>query len=202
MSDTQKRGAILISGRGSNMVSLLHAAEEKDFPVTFDLVISDKIEAAGLGHATAAGVRTHALRALRQGQAAWEEELQQVLDEAKIDLICLAGFMRLLSARFVERWAGKILNIHPSLLPHFPGLNAQAQALDAGVSEAGCTVHVVTAEMDAGPVLGQARVPVNAGDSVDALSARILGEEHRLYPAMVAKYVHDNWLTEDTIHAG
>ena len=195
------RGAILISGRGSNMVSLLSAAAEADFPVEFTLVISDKIEAAGLGLATGAGVKTHALRHCRAGQAAWEEELDSVLREAEIDLICLAGFMRLLSAEFVARWKDRILNIHPSLLPDFPGLEAQAQALDAGATEAGCTVHVVTAEMDAGPVLGQARVPVLEGDSVDALSVRILAEEHQLYPAMVAQYVQDKLSAEERADA-
>lgn len=202
MSDNRKRGAILISGRGSNMVSLLHAAQHEDFPVEFKAVVSDKIEAPGLGLATNAGIRSHALRRCRDGREAWEEELHQLLIENEIDLVCLAGFMRLLSPAFVEQWEGRILNIHPSLLPEFPGLDAQAQALDAGVSEAGCTVHVVTAEMDAGPILGQARVPVHPSDSVDALSIRILAEEHRLYPAMVAKFVQDTWTTEETVHAG
>ena len=197
-----KRGAILISGRGSNMVSLLRAAQVEDFPVEFSMVISDKIEAPGLGIATSAGVKTHALRRCRDGREAWEAELQNLLTDGEIDLICLAGFMRLLSADFVARWSERILNIHPSLLPDFPGLDAQAQALDAGVSEAGCTVHVVTAEMDAGPILGQAKVPVNAGDSVDALSKRILAEEHQLYPALVAKYVQEHWTKEEPAHAG
>lgn len=202
MSGTRKRGAILISGRGSNMVSLLQAAQHESFPVTFDLVVSDKIEAPGLSHASGVGIRTHALRSCRDGRAAWEEELHAVMGEADIDLICLAGFMRVLSADFVDRWSEQILNIHPSLLPDFPGLDAQAQALDAGVSEAGCTVHVVTAQMDAGPVLGQAVVPVQASDSVDALSARILTEEHRLYPAMVAQYAQTFWATKDAANAG
>ena len=202
MSKNRKRGAILISGRGSNMVSLLRAAQHEDFPVDFTTVISDKIEAPGLGIATGAGIKTHALRHCRDGREAWEQELHQLLTEAEVDLICLAGFMRLLSPAFVEQWEGRILNIHPSLLPEFPGLDAQAQALDAGASEAGCTVHVVTAEMDAGPILGQARVPVHPSDSVDALSIRILAEEHQLYPAIVAKFVQDHWTTEETVHAG
>ena len=202
MSDNRKRGAILISGRGSNMVSLLRAAQHEDFPVEFTAVISDKIEAPGLGIATSAGIKTHALRRCRDGRGAWENELHELLSDGEIDLICLAGFMRLLSPDFVDQWEGKILNIHPSLLPDFPGLDAQAQALDAGASEAGCTVHVVTAEMDAGPILGQARVPVHPSDSVDALSSRILAEEHQLYPAMVAKFVQDTWTTEETAHAG
>ena len=202
MTLNRKRGAILISGRGSNMVSLLRAAQVEDFPVEFSMVISDKIEAPGLGIATSAGVKTHALRRCRDRREAWEAELQNLLTDGEIDLICLAGFMRLLSADFVARWSERILNIHPSLLPDFPGLDAQAQALDAGVSEAGCTVHVVTAEMDAGPILGQAKVPVNAGDSVDALSKRILAEEHQLYPALVAKYVQEHWTKEEPAHAG
>lgn len=184
------------------MVSLLRAAQHEEFPVEFTAVISDKIEAPGLGIATGAGIKTHALRQCRDGREAWEQELHQLLTEAEVDLICLAGFMRLLSADFVEQWEGRILNIHPSLLPEFPGLDAQAQALDAGASEAGCTVHVVTAEMDAGPILGQARVPVHPSDSVDALSIRILAEEHQLYPAMVAKFVQDTWTTKETVHAG
>lgn len=184
------------------MVSLLRAAQHEDFPVDFTTVISDKIEAPGLGIATGAGIKTHALRHCRDGREAWEQELHQLLTEAEVDLICLAGFMRLLSPAFVEQWEGRILNIHPSLLPEFPGLDAQAQALDAGASEAGCTVHVVTAEMDAGPILGQARVPVHPSDSVDALSIRILAEEHQLYPAIVAKFVQDHWTTEETVHAG
>ena len=202
MTLNRKRGAIRISRRGSNMVSLLRAAQVEGFPVEFSMAISGKIEAPGLGIATSAGVKTHALRRCRDGREAWEAELQNLLTDGEIDLICLAGFMRLLSADFVARWSERSLNIRPSLLPDFPGLDAQAQALDAGVSEAGCTVHVVTAEMDAGPILGQAKVPVNAGDSVDALSKRILAEEHQLYPALVAKYVQEHWTKEEPAHAG
>lgn len=201
MTAERKRGAILISGRGSNMVSLLQAAQAEDFPVAFSLVISDKIEAPGLSVATSAGIKTHALQGVREGREHWEADLDLALREAEVDVICLAGFMRMLSADFVSRWSNRILNIHPSLLPDFPGLDAQAQALDAGVEEAGCTVHVVTAQMDAGPILGQARVRVHESDSVNALSDRILAEEHKLYPAMVAQYVQDTMTAKERVDA-
>ena len=203
MTSARVRGAILISGRGSNMAALLqHAKLDDSFPVQFALVVSDKIEAAGLGTATSAGVKTAALKSCRGGRSVWEAELQSILEDEDIDLICLAGFMRLLSADFVEAWEGRILNIHPSLLPDYPGLDAQAQALDDGAAEAGCTVHIVTAEMDAGPVLGQSRVPVQPGDSVDELSARILAEEHRLYPQCVAQYARETLASKEQAHAG
>jgi len=205
MTAPKLRGAILISGRGSNMTALLQQAQhDPAFPVDFTVVISDKVEAPGLSAAAQAGLKAHALTGCRDGRArtVWEAELNALLDAEAIDLVCLAGFMRLLSPDFVDAWEGRILNIHPSLLPAYPGLDAQAQALDDGATEAGCTVHVVTAEMDAGPVLGQAKVPVFPADSVDELSARILVEEHRLYPQCVAQYARGSIASKEQAHAG
>ena len=191
MSDNRKRGAILISGRGSNMVSLLRAAQHEDFPVEFTAVISDKIEAPGLSIATSAGIKTHALRRCRDGRDAWEEELHDLLTEAEIDLVCLAGFMRLLSPAFVAEWEGRILNIHPSLLPKYKGLNTHARAIEAGDDTAGCSVHMVTADLDDGPILGQSQVPIHVGDTPETLAARVLEQEHILYPQLLRKFLSD-----------
>ena len=184
----RKRVAVLISGRGSNLASLLGAAAAADFPAEIALVVSNRPEAAGLQRATRAGVQTRVVDHLSFGKgeaarAAFEGAVDAAVREANIDIICLAGFMRILSQAFVGRWSGRILNIHPSLLPAFKGLDAHAQALAAGVKIAGCTVHFVSAEMDSGPIVGQAAVPVLPGDDGAALAARILAEEHRLYPA-------------------
>ena len=189
---TRVRSAILISGRGSNMQALLDAARDKaDFPASFDLVISDRVDAAGLDAARKADCEAIALQRTGAAKAAWEAELATLLQRAGIELVCLAGFMRLLSGDFLAGLGCPVLNIHPSLLPEFPGLNAQAQALQAGARVAGCTVHEVTEVMDAGPIVGQAQVPVRADDSVETLSARILREEHRLYPACVERFISD-----------
>jgi len=189
---TRVRSAILISGRGSNMQALLDAARDKaDFPVSFDLVISDRADAAGLDAARKAGCEAIALQRTDAGRAAWEAELATLLQRAGIELVCLAGFMRLISGDFLAGLGCPVLNIHPSLLPDFPGLNAQAQALQSGARFAGCTVHEVTEIMDAGPIIGQAQVPVQADDSVETLSARILREEHRLYPACVERFISE-----------
>ena len=186
------RSAILISGRGSNMEALFDAARDKaDFPASFDLVISDRADAAGLDAARKVGCEAIALQRTGAAKAAWEAELATLLQRAGIELVCLAGFMRLLSGDFLAGLGCPVLNIHPSLLPEFPGLNAQAQALQAGARVAGCTVHEVTEIMDAGPVIGQAQVPVQADDSVETLSARILSEEHRLYPACVERFISE-----------
>ena len=184
----RKRVAVLISGRGSNLASLLGAAATADFPAEIALVVSNRPEAAGLHRATRAGVQTLVVDHLSFGKgaaarAAFEGAVDAAVREANIDIICLAGFMRILSPDFALRWSGRILNIHPSLLPAFKGLDAHAQALAAGVKIAGCTVHFVSAEMDSGPIVGQAAVPVLPGDDEAALAARILAEEHRLYPA-------------------
>jgi phosphoribosylglycinamide formyltransferase-1 len=186
---TRRRTAILISGRGSNMVSLLEAASSAEFPARIVAVISNRPDAPGLARAAAAGVHAEALDHTRfAGRAAFEAALDARLRAHDVELICLAGFMRLLTAPFVEAWRDRILNIHPSLLPAFPGLDTHARALAAGVRFAGCTVHVVRPEMDSGPILAQACVPVLPDDDADRLGARVLAAEHRLYPHALALF--------------
>jgi len=175
------RTAVLISGRGSNLGALLRACEDPDYPCEIALVVSNKAGAGGLALARAAGVPEHVL-----GKDGLREELPAALEAAKIDLICLAGFMRILPAGFVEAWRGRILNIHPSLLPAFPGLDPHEQALAAGVRLSGCTVHFVSPAVDGGPIVGQAAVPVLPGDDAASLAARVLAAEHRLYPRCLA----------------
>ncbi|MEZ5983058.1 MAG: phosphoribosylglycinamide formyltransferase [Parvularculaceae bacterium] len=186
----RKKLAVLISGRGSNLQSLLDAAAAKDFPAEIALVISNKPDAGGLARAEKAGVPQLTINHRDFGKgpaarAAFDGALSDALAKADVDFICLAGFMRILTEEFVERWRGKLINIHPSLLPSFKGLDVHERMIEAGVKIAGCTVHFVTAEMDAGPIIGQAAVPVMPGDDADTLAARILTEEHRLYPACV-----------------
>jgi len=178
------RTAVLISGRGSNMSALVEAARSPNFAAEIVLVLSDNPAAPGLAIAREAGVAAEAIdfRAY-PGRAAFETALDARLCEARAEIVCLAGFMRLLSPAFVERWEGRILNIHPSLLPDLRGLHTHERALRQGLAEHGCTVHFVTAELDAGPVIAQARVPVLPGDDAETLAARVLKEEHRLYPA-------------------
>jgi phosphoribosylglycinamide formyltransferase-1 len=179
------RVAILISGRGSNMAALLKAAAAEDFPAEIAAVISNRADAVGLEKAKAAGARTLVIESKPFGKdrAGFEAALQAALDQHGIELICLAGFMRLFTADFVQRWYGKMLNIHPSLLPSFPGLDPHAQALRAGVKISGATVHFVIPETDAGPILMQGAVSVSDHDTADTLSERILEVEHRIYPA-------------------
>ncbi len=174
---------VLISGRGSNMEALLRAAASPDYPAEVVLVISNRPEAAGLRTAGDLGIATQALdhRAFADRQT-FEAELSAALEAAGVELVALAGFMRVLTASFVEHWHDRLINIHPSLLPLFPGLDTHERALDAGVKLHGCTVHFVRAEMDAGPIIGQAAVPVLADDDADSLAARVLTTEHRLYP--------------------
>jgi phosphoribosylglycinamide formyltransferase-1 len=181
----KRRVAILISGRGSNMAALIKAASEEDFPAEIALVISNRADAGGLEKAGDAGVPTAAIESKSFGKdrSAFEAVLQSALDQHSIDLICLAGFMRLFTAEFVQRWYGRMLNIHPSLLPSFPGLDPQAQALRAGVKISGATVHFVIPETDAGPILMQGAVEVRDDDTPDTLATRILEIEHRIYPA-------------------
>jgi phosphoribosylglycinamide formyltransferase-1 len=181
---TRKRVAILISGRGSNMAALVAAAKAPDYPAEIALVLSNDADAAGLAHARDAGVATAVLdhRPFGKDRAAFEAALQAVLDEHRVELVCLAGFMRLLTAAFVTRWSARMLNIHPSLLPSFPGLDPHGQALRAGVKVSGATVHFVIPETDAGPIVAQAAVPVSDSDSADDLAARVLAVEHRIYP--------------------
>jgi phosphoribosylglycinamide formyltransferase 1 len=180
----KRRVAILISGRGSNMAALIKAAAIADFPAEIAVVVSNRADAAGLERAKAAGVRTVVVESKPFGKdrAGFEVALETVLDEQRIELICLAGFMRLFTADFVQRWYGKMLNIHPSLLPSFPGLDPHGQALRAGVKISGATVHFVIPETDAGPILMQGAVSVSDHDSAETLSERILEIEHRIYP--------------------
>jgi phosphoribosylglycinamide formyltransferase-1 len=180
-----RRVAILISGRGSNMTALIEAARAGGFPAEIVAVISSKADAAGLGKAREAGVPALTIESAPFGKdrGAFEAKLQEVLDQYRVDLICLGGFMRLFTAEFVQRWHGRMLNIHPSLLPSFPGLDPHGQALRAGVKISGATVHFVIPETDAGPIVMQGAVPVHGDDTVDTLAARVLGIEHRIYPA-------------------
>jgi len=185
-----KRVAILISGGGSNMVALLRDMAEDRAAVPV-LVASNDPAAQGLDRAAALGVPTAAVdhRAFAGDRAAFEAALLTPLLEARPDILCLAGFMRVLTPGFVDRFRGRMLNIHPSLLPLYPGLHTHARALAAGDREAGCTVHEVTPVLDDGPILGQARVPVLPGDTEATLGARVLGMEHRLYPAVLRRFV-------------
>jgi phosphoribosylglycinamide formyltransferase 1 len=177
------RTAVLISGRGSNMSALIGAARSPDFSAEIVLVLSDDPAAAGLSLARQLGVAAAAIdfRA-HASKSAFEAALETRLAAASVEIVCLAGFMRVLSPSFVERWKGRMLNIHPSLLPNLRGLNTHERALALGVAEHGCTVHLVTAELDAGPILAQARVPVFPDDDAAALAARVLKEEHQIYP--------------------
>ncbi len=179
----RKRVGVLISGRGSNLQALLDACAEPDFPAEIALVVSNKPEAPGLERAAHAGVpcRTIARRD-HSDRAACDAAMTAALEAAGVELVCLAGFMRLLSEAFVDRWRDRMINIHPSLLPLYPGLDTHARALAAGAKLHGCTVHFVRFEMDSGPIIGQAEVPVLAGDDPETLAARVLDAEHRLYP--------------------
>jgi phosphoribosylglycinamide formyltransferase 1 len=180
----KRRVAILISGRGSNMAALIQAATAEDFPAEIAVVISNRADAGGLEKARATGIPTVTIESKPFGKdrAAFEAALQSVLDEHRIDLICLGGFMRLFTAEFVQHWYGRMLNIHPSLLPAFPGLDPHGQALRAGVKISGATVHFVIPETDAGPILMQGAVAVRDDDTPDTLAARILQIELRIYP--------------------
>ncbi|MGY3436831.1 MULTISPECIES: phosphoribosylglycinamide formyltransferase [unclassified Marinovum] len=183
------RVAILISGGGSNMVTLVDSMTG-DHPARPCLVLSNRPDAGGLDKARARGVPTAVVdhRPHGKDRAAFEQQLQLALETARPDIICLAGFMRVLTADFVTRWEGRMLNIHPSLLPKYKGLHTHARAIEAGDAEAGCSVHLVTPALDDGPVLGQARVPVAADDTPDTLAARVLIQEHRLYPDMLRNF--------------
>jgi phosphoribosylglycinamide formyltransferase-1 len=200
----RRRTAVLISGRGSNMLSLLEAAARDDFPARIVAVLSNRPDAPGLARAATQGIPAEAIDhrgfADRDG---FERALDARLRALDIDLVCLAGFMRLLTARFVEAWRDRMLNIHPSLLPAFPGLDTHARALAAGVRFAGCTVHVVRAEMDSGPIVAQACVPVLPGDDAAALGARVLAAEHLLYPQALALFASGAArVTDETIAYG
>jgi phosphoribosylglycinamide formyltransferase 1 len=181
---SRKRVAILISGRGSNMVALIAAAAQASYPAQIALVISNRPHAPGLRPAAEAAIATevvdHSLH--RDDREEFERALQEKLEAHRIDLVCLAGFMRLLSPGFVGKWQGRMLNVHPALLPAFKGLDTHARALAAGVKIHGATVHLVVPEVDSGPILAQAAVSVREDDTADTLAARVLAAEHRIYP--------------------
>ena len=188
MADKRARIAILISGRGSNMISLAEAVRDEIIPnAEVAIVISDQANAAGLEKARE--MRLETLVNERRGRPREEHDRETVaaLQARNIDLVCLAGYMRLLSKYFLSAFPGRILNIHPSLLPLYPGLNAQQQALDEGAKMSGCTVHYVDETLDGGPVIAQREVPVHVGDTAETLAARILSEEHQLYPQAVTE---------------
>ncbi|MET3613053.1 phosphoribosylglycinamide formyltransferase-1 [Rhizobium aquaticum] len=182
MTGPRKRVVVFISGSGSNMVALAEASHATDFPAEIVAVISDKADAGGLAKAAAMGIATHAFqRRDYENKTAHEAAILAKLAEIAPDIICLAGYMRLLSAEFIRPYEGRILNIHPSLLPLFAGLHTHQRAIEAGMKVAGCTVHLVTEGMDEGPILAQAVVPVLSGDTADSLAARVLRQEHRIY---------------------
>lgn len=183
----RRRVGVLISGRGSNMMALVEAARRADFPAEIVLVLSNRPDAAGLAWARAEGIAAQAIdHKAYATREAFDSALDAALAEARIDLVACAGFMRLMTASFVTRWAGRMINIHPSLLPLYPGLHTHARALADGVRLAGCTVHFVVPEMDAGPIIAQGAVPVVDGDTPDTLAGRILGVEHQIYPHALA----------------
>jgi phosphoribosylglycinamide formyltransferase 1 len=180
----KKRVAVLISGRGSNMTALIEAAKAQDYPAEIALVISNRPGAPGLGHAREAGIATAIIDHAPFGEdrEAFERALDEELRAHRIDVVCLAGFMRVLTSWFVKRWQGRMLNIHPALLPQFKGLDTHRRALAAGVQEHGATVHFVVSEVDCGPIVAQERVPVLESDTEQTLAARVLEAEHRIYP--------------------
>jgi len=180
----KKRVAVLISGRGSNMMALIEAAKERSYPAEIALVLSNRPDAAGLAHARAQGIATAVVDHVPFGEnrEGFEHALADALERHSIDLVCLAGFMRLLTSWFVRRWQGRLINIHPALLPAFKGLNTHERALQAGAKVHGATVHFVVAEMDAGPIILQQSLRVHATDDAETLAARVLELEHRIYP--------------------
>ena len=181
---SRKRVAILISGRGSNMAALIEAAKDKSFPAEIVLVLSNRPDAGGLDIARAAGIATVVVdhKTYGKDRVSFDRAMQSVLEQNRIELLCLAGFMRLLTTPFVRHWEGRMINIHPALLPAFKGLDTHQRALDAGAKLHGATVHFVVPEMDAGPIIAQGAVAVRADDSAQTLAARVLTVEHRIYP--------------------
>jgi phosphoribosylglycinamide formyltransferase 1 len=191
------RLAVLISGRGSNLQALIEAIADRRLRAVIALVISNVEGAPGLARADAAGLPTRVLPHRQwPSREAYDEALAGTIRERQVDLICLAGFMRLLGPNFIETFPNQILNIHPSLLPAFPGLDAQRQAFDHGVHVTGVTVHFVNAQLDAGPIVMQAAVPVRPDDTPDTLAARILNEEHRIYPEAIQRVLDGGWRIE------
>jgi len=194
MTETCKpktRVSVLISGSGTNMASLIAAGQAADAPYEVVVVISNVADVAGLEKARAAGVEALTVehKPFGKDREAHERAINALLVERDVEVIALAGYMRLLTPWLVQKWAGRMLNIHPSLLPLYPGLNTHARAIEAGDAEAGCTVHIVTEGVDEGPVLGQARVPILPGDTPDALAERVKAAEHTLYPQALAAFV-------------
>ena len=185
---TKRRTAVLISGRGSNMVALAEASADPDYPAEIVLVLSNRPDAAGLATAAARGIPTMAVdhRPFGQDRAAHEVAVDAALRAHGVEVVCLAGYLRLLSPFLVSRWSGRMLNIHPSLLPAYKGLHTHERVLAAGETRHGCSVHLVTEDLDSGPILAQAEVPVLAGDTPEDLSARVLAAEHVLYPRALA----------------
>jgi phosphoribosylglycinamide formyltransferase 1 len=178
--------AALISGRGSNMAALVRAAQAPDYPATIALVLSNRADAAGLDFARRHAIATALVPSKGQTREAFDAALDAELRAHGVELIALAGFMRVLTPEFVAKWQGRMINIHPSLLPDFKGLDTHARALEAGRTEHGCTVHYVSAELDAGEIIARARVPVLAGDDAHTLAERVLEQEHKLYPNALA----------------
>jgi phosphoribosylglycinamide formyltransferase-1 len=186
----RQRVAALISGRGSNMAALIEAARAADYPAEIALVLSNRPGAGGLATAAAAGVATAVVdHRAHSDRESFERAMQAELTRAAIDVVCLAGFMRLLSPWFVQCWEGRMLNIHPALLPAFKGLHTHERALEAGVKIHGCTVHLVTPGMDEGPILAQAALAVTPGEDAATLGRRVLALEHRLYPATLKRFL-------------
>ena len=179
------RTAIFISGRGSNMMALVEAAKAQDFPAEFVLVVSNDPNAAGLAWAAERGIKTLAVdhKPFGKDREAHERAIDAAIDAEGVEFICLAGYLRVLTPFLVDRWAGKMINIHPALLPAFKGLHTHERAIEAGAVEHGATVHWVSSGVDEGEIIAQARVPVLAGDTAEVLAARVLAEEHKLYPA-------------------
>ena len=198
MTTPRKRVVVFISGGGSNMLALLKATAAPDYPAEIVGVIADKADAGGLAKAAAKGVATFAfVRKDFASKEAHEEAILSQLEALSPDIICLAGYMRLLSGRFIQAYEGRIINIHPSLLPLFPGLHTHQRAIDAGMRIAGCTVHFVTEGMDEGPVIGQAAVPVLTDDTAASLAGRVLTIEHQLYPQSLQLFAEGNVRMED-----
>ena len=194
---TRKRTAVFISGRGSNMRALAEAARASDYPAEIALVLSNRPDAEGLAYAKQHGIATAAVdHKIYAGRDDFEAVLQRLLDLHRINLICLAGFMRLLTPTFVTRWSGRMINIHPSLLPTYRGLDTHARVLADGATEHGCTVHFVALEVDTGPIIAQARVPVHPDDDAATLAARVSEQEHRIYPQAL-KLVASSRVTMD-----
>ena len=195
----RKRVAILISGRGSNMVALIEAAKNPAYPAEIVVVISNDPAAEGLKRAAASGIKTAFVdhKPFGKDRASFERALQDEIEKHRVELVCLAGFMRLLTPWFVRQWDGRLLNIHPALLPAFKGLDTHARALQAGVKEHGATVHFVVPEMDSGPIVVQGAVPVHAGDTEATLAARVLEIEHRIYPEAL-KLVAEGRVRQDS----